>query len=54
MKDKDPSKKETKPVTKCDQLEKVKIVKVANYHLTNNDIEGLIRTIRGLSRPEIG
>ena len=47
MKDKDPSKKETKPVTKCDQLEKVKIVKVANYHLTNNDIEGLIRTIRG-------
>ena len=47
MKDNDPGKKKTKPVTKCDQLEKVKIVKVANYHLTNNDIEGLIRTIRG-------
>ena len=47
MKDNDPGKKKTKPVTKCDQLEKVKIVKVANYHLTNNDIESLIRTIRG-------
>lgn len=51
MKDNDPSKKKTKPVTKCDQIEKVdaKCDHLDNGELTlsQHDIESLIRTIRG-------
>ena len=51
MKDNDPSKKKTKPVTKCDQIEKVdaKCDHLDNGELTlsQHDIEKLIVTVRG-------